>query len=143
MASAGKHLRRAQHHLDVANKLAADPETLAWAAVVLFYAARDIAHAVFDGEPGLPAVCRHPDSHANQDLAKPGTNTVVKRHFPMIRPSYMDLYATSLGVRYEGQNVDDDYFAGIKEDFQEVCRWAAQKLSDAGRRQLPDWLTVP
>lgn len=61
----------------------------------------------------------------------------------MIRPSYMDLYATSLGVRYEGQNVDDDYFAGIKEDFQEVCRWAAQKLSDAGRRQLPDWLTVP
>lgn len=141
MPSTGKHLKRAQQHLVVANKWASDEESLGWAAVVLFYAARDLVHACFDADPHLPAVCRHPESHTNQDLHQPGTNSVVKRHYRAVAAPYMDLYAMSTGVRYKGQEVTEQQWQELFEDFRDICRWAALELVAAGR-YVPDWLSA-
>ena len=141
MPSTSKHLRRARDHLTVAHKLSGDPETLGWAAVVLFYAARDLVHAVFDADPDLSEVCKHPTSHSNQELANPGTNTVLKRHYRSVATSYLDLYSISLGVRYEGRRVDVEMWHELMQDWDEVRRWASRHFVD-WQRAAPDWLAT-
>lgn len=141
MPSASKHLRRAQRHLQVADKWSADEDSLGWATVALFYAARDIVHAVFDADETLAAVCKHPESHANIDLNKPGTNTVIKRHYRAVEIPYMALYAVSRGVRYQGQIVGPSLWDESRQEFREICGWATQELRTA-RRVPPDWLVA-
>lgn len=114
-----------------------DPLTLSWASVVLFYAARDIVHAVLDASSTLPAAHKHPESHTNQDLKRPGTNVLVKRFYPRISVPYMDLYAVSTGVRYEGSTIDD--WPGLLADFDDIRRCAVAELVQADR-DVPDWL---
>lgn len=143
LPSADKHLKRAHQHLGVAKHMACDPLTLSWASVVLFYAARDLAHAVFDQDRNLQAAMRHPESHTNQDLAKPGTNVVIKRHFRRIEGPYMDLYGSGLGVRYNGERITEKLWRELEEDFREVCDWAGHELTAAGRSVLPEWMTDP
>lgn len=143
MPSADKHLKHARRHLDVAKHMAGDPITLAWAGVVLFYAARDLAHAVFDQDPELQAAFRHPASHTNQDFANPGTNFVIKRHYRRVEKPYMDLYGIGLAVRYSGSQVTEEWWTGLVEDFRDVCRWAKDELTRAGRERLPEWLDDP
>ena len=126
----------------MARKLESDPQTWAWSRVVLFYAARDIAHAVFAEEPGLAEACRHPRSHTNPDLAQPGTNAVINRHFRVISAQYLELYSVSTAVRYQGQSIDERTLADLNVTFDEVRQWASKLLRAAGRQQLPAWLTA-
>lgn len=137
MPAATKHLKRAHAHLGVALSMAGAELTRSWASVVLFYSARDIVHAVLDASPVLPAAFKHPMSHTNQDIKSPGTNVVVKRFHRQIEIAYMDLYATSTAVRYEGQRIDD--WPGLVADFNDICRYACSELRDAGR-DVPQWL---
>lgn len=139
MPSATKHLKYANKHREVAEKLATDDDCRGWAAVVLFYAARDLVHAVLDADPDLPHVCRHPKSHTNQDPIKPGTNVVVKRHYRALEIQYMALYSTSLGVRYEGQLVNEQLWAETWAEFVDLCGTARWHL-DSWDRAIPTWL---
>jgi hypothetical protein len=114
-------------------------ELLSWAGVVLFYVARDLAHAVFDADPDLSSACKHPTSHTNQDLANPGTNTVIKRHYRRVESAYVDLYSMSRGVRYEGQRLSPDQMCELVEELGEVARWAESEFKRV-RRDVLDWM---
>jgi hypothetical protein len=120
--------------------MADDPATIGWATVALFYAARDVAHAVFAEEPGLGDPFRHPRNHSSIDLNDPGTNFAIKRHFRAVEIPYMDLYATGTGVRYEGLTVDVGLYGDMMSDFREVAAWAHRRLTDAGRTYFPEWI---
>lgn len=139
MPSRNKHLKRAQRHHQVADKLAGDLDTLGWAAVVLFYAARDMVHAVFDADPDLAQVCRHPTSHTRQDLDAPGTNVVIKRHYRVFESPYMDLYGVSVGARYEGQQVTEALYAELRTDFADLEHQVVWHLNHWGCT-VPDWM---
>lgn len=114
-------------------------ELLSWVAVVAFYVARDLAHAVFDVDAEFSEACRHPLSHTNQDLAAPGTNTVIKRHYRSVSSAYLDLYSMSRGVRYEGQTVSDVQLTELLGELGEVGRWAQAQVVKQGRT-VPDWV---
>jgi hypothetical protein len=134
------HLAWAQQHV-LAGLAVADVGQLSWATVAYFYAAHDLAHAVFAIESGLRAEMRHPDSHTGVDLNRPGTNTVIKRHFPGIERPYMSMYATSLGVRYQGQQVSESRYLRQLAKLDEVKAWARRKLAENGC-DVPTWLEM-
>lgn len=112
-----------------------------WAAVAMFYVARDLAHAVFGCDPELRDEMRHPISHTDPDLTKPGTNTVIKRHYRVVEEEYLALFGVSLGVRYEGQHVNEALLNDCRRDLEGIMRWAAFQLRHASR-DVPDWLTT-
>jgi hypothetical protein len=134
--SANKHLRNAERHFRAAEATCKDDETRSWAAVALFYSAHQLVHAVLDGEP-LADHLRHPDHHSGPL----GTSGLVARFYRHVAVQYKSLFGTGEAVRYSGQVVTQNaYDELLNNDFEPIRQWAAQRLRDAGRTQLPDFL---
>jgi hypothetical protein len=112
--------------------------TRGWAAVALFYSAHQLMHAVLDGESVLSNELRHPESHAGPE----GTSGLVSRLYRPIAVQYLSLFGTGKAVRYFGQQVSQADYDDLRQcDYEAVRTWAARRLTDHGRTQLPEFLS--
>lgn len=105
MGSREFHLRRASHHLEVAEHLSGTPDYVDWAVVALFYAAHQMVHSALSGEPRLSKDERHPrkhTSHGGPGTGGKGTNQMVRNLYPSaVHVAYRSLYEASLRTRYD------------------------------------------
>lgn len=116
------------------------PRAAPWAAVVVFYTAHELAHAVFAADAGLRQPFQHPSNHSGQAHDKPGTNFTMKRHYRAIEADYTSLYASSTGVRYQGSKPNTAQVQDlIDNELACVRNWARQSLTAAGQVCKPQW----
>lgn len=109
-----------------------------WAVVAVFYAAHELAHAVFDADPVLHAPFRHPTNHSGADTKKPGTNFTMKRHFRTAESDYSTLYGYSTAVRYRGSKPKPEFVQElIDNELSQLRQWARAEMQGAGQA-LPD-----
>lgn len=117
------HLKRAAHHLDVAEHLAKTPDFVDWAVVALFYAAHQQVHSALSGDPGLSKDERHPRKHVapkGADAGGRGTNQLVAATLPSINKEYRSLYDASRRTRYDFFKLGDRVYENFKAQLERV-----------------------
>ena len=117
------HLKRAAHHVDVAEHLAKTPDFIDWAVVALFYSAMHQVHSALSGDPDLSKDERHPRKHASPfpvEEGGRGTNQLVAATMPAINKAYRSLYEASRRTRYDILKLGDRSYDQFKEQLEQV-----------------------
>lgn len=126
MGSRDFHLKRAKHHLEVADHLAANQAYVDWAAVAYFYAAHQMVHSTLSGDPGLSKDERHPrkhNSYGGEGTGGRGTNQLVRDVLAPVHRSYRSLNEASQRARYDFKTWGDFPLARLREQYEEVERY--------------------
>lgn len=135
------HLKRAAHHLEVADHLAAHSEYIDWAAIAYFYAAHQMVHSTLSGDPNLSKDERHPrkhNSYGGEGTGGRGTNQLVRDVLSSIHRQYRSLAEASQRARYDFQAWGDFPMSRIRghyEDVERYCRMLNMTRPDRGTQE--------
>lgn len=114
MPNLEEHLRNAEHHLVVAEKLGSDEDGSGWGVIALFYSAHQLMQAVLGEWPDVPDRARHPRKHGGPN----GMNNLVIEHFPELAVPYDSLFSASTAIRYDGERATrEDYQLRMDDDY--------------------------
>lgn len=132
-----EHVARGLSHFESAEAMLGAHVAVSWAAVAIFYAAHELAHAVFAADDELHPQFRHPSNHSGVDLYKPGTNYTMRRHYSSVERAYRILYGTGTAVRYQGSRPGITRVRNLLDnELASVRRWARERLEHCGHRDL-------
>lgn len=141
MGSRAFHVKRANHHLEVAGHLSGTPAYVDWAAVALFYSAHQLVHSVLSGDPTLTKDERHPRKHTSyggEGTGGRGTTNLVRDLFPRsVHRSYRSLFEASHRTRYDLQQWDAPWtrLHGQFEEIQRYCLALNATRPDRGTQE--------